>query len=144
MAIPGGHANTATLIASGRGIDQRSKKKHGEVSSPTQVRYDILIFIRPLFFILALPCNEQSACHFKKISVKHTVVHFSTRFLNAPAPVLLPICTWMLLIFTGQTSSRRLLLTAGYAKPLPAFPQAFTTNAKLLRQLCLVHCFLMF
>ena len=28
--------------------------KHGEVSFPTQVRYDIVIFIGPLFIILAL------------------------------------------------------------------------------------------
>ena len=31
------------------------KKKHGEVSFPTQVRYDIVFFIGPIIIISALP-----------------------------------------------------------------------------------------
>ena len=30
------------------------RKKHGEVSFPTQVRYDIVFFIRPLIIVTAL------------------------------------------------------------------------------------------
>ena len=30
------------------------RKKHGEVSFPTQVRYDIVFFIRPIIVIAAL------------------------------------------------------------------------------------------
>ena len=39
------------------------KKKHGEVSFPTQVRYDIVFVIRPLIFILALRTQLQGMCH---------------------------------------------------------------------------------
>jgi hypothetical protein len=70
-----------------------SKKKHGEVSSPTQVRYDIVIFIGPVFIISTLPFLPQGACHFKKVLDKQTVVHFLTQLLTATARVLLPICT---------------------------------------------------
>jgi hypothetical protein len=78
---------------SASGSNMGDEKKHGEVSSPTQVRYDIVIFIGPVFIISTLPFLPQGACHFKKVLDKQTVVHFLTQLLTATARVLLPICT---------------------------------------------------
>ena len=39
------------------------RKKHGEVAFPTQVRYDIVIVIRPIFIISALLLRLQGTCH---------------------------------------------------------------------------------
>ena len=45
--------------------------KHGEVSFPTQVRYDIVFVIGPLIVILALLCREQLLCQHEKNLKKH-------------------------------------------------------------------------
>ena len=45
--------------------------KHGEVSFPTQVRYDIVFVIGPLIVILALLCREQLLCQHGKNLKKH-------------------------------------------------------------------------
>ena len=42
------------------------RKKHGEVSFPTQVRYDIVFFIGPVIVISALQRTQQGTCHFVK------------------------------------------------------------------------------
>ena len=42
------------------------RKKHGEVSFPTQVRYDIVFFIGPIIVISALRKIQQGTCHFVK------------------------------------------------------------------------------
>ena len=68
------------ISASGRNMGD--EKKHGEVSSPTQVRYDIVIFIGPVFIISTLPFLPQGACHFKKVADKQTVVHFFDSIIN--------------------------------------------------------------
>jgi len=59
---------------SGRGAYREKgpiKTKHGEVAFPTQVRYDIVLLIRPLIIISAL-CNcLQTTCQIGKIARKH-------------------------------------------------------------------------
>ena len=56
------------------------RKKHGEVSFPTQVRYDIVFFIRPLIVISALSQIVQVTCHVGKFPIKHQLVHVLTGF----------------------------------------------------------------
>jgi len=90
--IESAYCRSACCI-SASGSNMGDEKKHGEVSSPTQVRYDIVIFIGPVFIISTLPFLPQGACHFKKVLDKQTVVHFLTQLLTATARVLLPICT---------------------------------------------------
>jgi hypothetical protein len=79
----------------------KGEKKHGEVSSPTQVRYDIVIFIGPVFIITALGYKQQGTCHFRKHADKQAFVHFLTEFKSGCPGALLPICTRVLLICTG-------------------------------------------
>ena len=50
------------------------RKKHGEVSFPTQVRYDIVFFIGPVIIITALRYKQQATCHVQKSVKKHHVV----------------------------------------------------------------------
>ena len=57
-----------------------SRKKHGEVSFPTQVRYDIVFLIRPIVIIAALQNILQGICHIRKSYEKHPVVHYLTCF----------------------------------------------------------------
>ena len=56
------------------------RKKHGEVSFPTQVRYDIVFLIRPIIIISALRFMVHATCHVGKIPRKHKLVHILISF----------------------------------------------------------------
>ena len=71
------------------------KKKHGEVSFPTQVRYDIVFLIRPIVIIAALQ-NIRGICHIRKSYEKHPVVHHLTCFSSQKHAGVLRICTRVL------------------------------------------------
>ena len=45
--------------------------KHGEVSFPTQVRYDVVFIIGPIIIIKALRLREQVLCQHEKNHKKH-------------------------------------------------------------------------
>ena len=56
------------------------RKKHGEVSFPTQVRYDIVFLIGPIIIIATLQNKLQATCQIQKSVKKHRVVQFLTRY----------------------------------------------------------------
>ena len=86
--------------------------KHGEVSFPTQVRYDIVFFIGPIIIITALYFQLQTTCHIKKSVKKHCVVQFLTRYPSRQDRKVLRICTTVLQILT-KCEKLRLIFASG-------------------------------